>query len=804
MPEDQVKGFGSKKRGGSVQKSIAGLGGTFRFVSMRTKDLKGSGPNGQVDFHDLFEHTPGGIRPKDPNRVRQDLTCKNKWLKRGLSYLMHRSLSDFGGTHVPADITAGQTTWPFNALVFVADKWNAQPPSGAPDYPGDARVDWSESDGASNVAIPPADNPTTPRSPSGQGRRGLDLDTTSGRLKRVASSYVTTNPYREAEYVVYAQPNVADTVMASGTITTIAESLIADGEWFELDDGINPPRRFEFDKSTPGSFTFGNYRIPLAGGETADQVRDLIILAVNAQHDDELLIDAANGGTAQVNLTHRTGGDIGNLTHPTDGVADAGFVLSAMSGGDGIERDDTEIDNLAIKAVGLTAAIDCGAGEANSYWGIRSIVGLLPTFQGDSDRGYIHEGKRLHKYVAAETVAGVGLDGYVESGSDAESSIDIITPNAADSIASNVMVLTDAVDDCVGGQGFTVRRHFRKRVKVTGGNNDGESFTIKKILSPTSFETWETMVDEAAPTGVTQVEIVEDYQGQNCFDGRIENEGRIDGTTADDDPYGQVQHGEKWAADAIGTSPDYAWVGRVWASPKKVRGVRICAPVGVYRDNVPNKFKIQYLDSALGDEPANSAHWTTFASGDFSAADEGSEIFEGGLYGKEYTFPDTLPNTKGVRLVGIQAIDTSLTPEVGELLIFTDWDPAGTGVQTVAGTDDRLDLAVDGVPNFRRFDIGSVGPTQDIQDFADAVNAQVRGWQLEAVRSRFGYLWVRATVAGDNSFIDIDNPAGMANAVLGLPTSPAQRQGLSQVVRKLPPDSLVIVYRFSLSGDLPT
>lgn len=798
---------GQKAKPTTSAKSTAAMGGMFRFIRTNTRGMRGSGPNGRVELEDLFDFTPHGIRPKDPSRVKQDVSIKNKWLKRGLSYLIHRSLSDHGGgPWVPADITAGQTVYSTNAMVFVADKWNSQPPSGAPDYKGDARVNWAESDGASNVVIPPADNPTTPRSPAGQGRRGLDLDTTSGILKRVSSAYVTTNPYREAEFVVYAQPNDGSTVKSTGTITTVAASLIADGEWFELNDGCpdRPNRRFEFDKSSPGGFTFGNYRIPLAGTETADQVRDLIIAAINAQGDDELLIDAASGGAATVNLTHRTGGYIGNVAAPADGVADAGFVVSTMAGGTGVERDDNELDNLAIKGIGLAANVDAGAGEANSYWAVRSIVGLAPTFQGDSDRGYVHEGKGLHKYIAAETVAGVGLDGYVVSGEDTEVVIDTLTPNVGDSVASNVLTMIEAVDDITGGQGFTVARHFRKRVKITGGNNDGKAFTIKKILSPTQIETWENMTDEAAPTGITSVQIVEDYQGQNAFDGRVENEGRIDGTTADDDPPGQIQHGEKWVADAIGSSPDYAWVGRVWPSPKKVRGIRICVPIGVSRDAVPNYFQIQYLDSAKGDEPANTAHWTTYTSGDFSATPQGEAIFEAGLYGVEYTFPDTLPNTKGVRIVGIQAIDSSTLPEVAALMIFTDWDPAGTGVQLVSGSDDRIDLAVDGVPNYRRFDLGSVSPTQDMQDMVDAINAQVRGWQLEAVRSRFGFLWVRGTVAGDYSLVDIDVPSGACNAVLGLPGVATQRQGVTQVVRKLPPDALTVVYRFSISGDLPT
>lgn len=787
---------------GLQARGVAGMSGMFRFIRMNPRGVKGSGPDGSVSFHDLFEVTPDGIRPKDPSRIVEERTSKNKWLKRGLSYMLHRTISDHGGgPYVPVDITAGQTTWPFNALVVVADKWNSQPPVGVPDYKGDARVQWSESDGASNVVIPPADNPTTPRSPAGQGRRGMDLDTTSGTFFRVSTAYISGSPYREGEYVVYAPPQDLSTVKATGSITVVAEASLLDGEWFELNDGINPNRRFEFDKSTPGNFTFGNYRIPLAGGETADQVRDLIIAAINAQDDDELLMDASSGGAGVVTLTHRTGGYIGNVTAPADGVANAGFVISTMAGGTGVERDDSEIDNLAIKAVGITANIDCGAGEANSYWGIRSVIGLSPTFQGICDRGYIHEGKQLHKYVPAETVTGVGLDGYVVSDEAVGAVVDSITTNAGDSISSGLITMLNAVTDSVSGQGFLPKWHFRKALVITGGTNNGKRFTIKKIVSPTQIRVWETISDDT--NGFTAV-IQEDYLGMNAFDGRVANEGLVDTTTDDHDPKGTVQHGEKWEAGTIGSAPDYAWVGRVWPTAKKVRGIRIAIPAGCPKDAVPNYFKIQYLNSALGDEPANTAHWTTFTNGDFSATAQGNTLFESGVYGVEYTFPDTLPTTKAVRLVEIRCIDPSTVPQIASLMIFEDLDTAGVGVELTSGVDDRLDLAVDGVPNYRTFLIGDVGPTQDVQDFADALNAKLRGYQLEAVRSRFGYLWIRGTVAGNNSVVDIQNPANSCNTKLGIPTSHVQQAGITQVVRKLPPDALTIIYRFSISGDLPT
>jgi hypothetical protein len=527
----------------------------------------------------------------------------------------------------------------------------------------------------------------------------------------------------------------------------------------------------------------------------------LIIAAINNQDDDELLMDASSGGAATVNLTHRTGGYIGNLTQPADGVADVSFVLSVMSGGTGVERDDNEIDNLAIKGVGLSQLVDSGQGEAGSYWSIRSVIGLAPTFQGICDRGYLHEGKGLHKYIPAETVAGVGLDGYVTNDEKASVPIDSITTNAGDTISSGVITMVNAVDDSASGQGFLVKDHFRKALLITGGTNDGLRFTIKKIVSPTVIHVWESITDD---TNGFSAQIVEDYLGMNAFDGRVENEGLVDATTADHDLKGTIQHGEKWEPLTIGTSPDYAWVGRVWPAAKKIRGIRVCIPPGTPKDAVPEYFKIQYLDSGLGDEPANTAHWTTYTNGDFSATAQGNLLFEAGAYGIEYLFPDTLPDTKGVRIVGIRAIDPATQPMVGALMLFTDLDVGGTGVELVSATDDRLDLATDGVPNYKSFYLGNVGPTQDNQDFADAINAQVRGWQLEAVRSQFGYLWLRGTVAGNNSDVDIDYPSARANDKLGLPGSAEQRTGITQVVRKLPPDALTIVYRFSVTGDLPT
>lgn len=119
------------------------------------------------------------------------------------------------------------------------------------------------------------------------------------------------------------------TTKATGTIATIGGALLIDGETFTLDDGINIPTVFEFDSNA--TFTPGNVPIVFTGAETADAMRDLIITAINDALS--LSIDASNGGAATVGLTHAHGGTGGNVVQPADTVANAGFVVSNLTGG---------------------------------------------------------------------------------------------------------------------------------------------------------------------------------------------------------------------------------------------------------------------------------------------------------------------------------------------------------------------------------------------------------------------------------------------------------------------------------------
>lgn len=117
---------------------------------------------------------------------------------------------------------------------------------------------------------------------------------------------------------------------ATGTITTIAGSLLVDGETFVLNDGVNPAVTFEFDDNGSVVPTSTLRPVNFTGADTADQVRDAIIAAVNTA--PVLNITAYNGGPAFVILWNDAGGTLGNQVI-TETVVDAGFVVTGMAGG---------------------------------------------------------------------------------------------------------------------------------------------------------------------------------------------------------------------------------------------------------------------------------------------------------------------------------------------------------------------------------------------------------------------------------------------------------------------------------------
>jgi hypothetical protein len=132
-------------------------------------------------------------------------------------------------------------------------------------------------------------------------------------------------------------------VQATGTITTIAGASIVDTETFTISDGFGGvtgdpgvgAKIFEFDSG--GGVSGGNVAVAFTGGDSADTIRDSIIAAINGVAN--FRVTASSGGAATVSLVNDFDGTFGNLTI-TETVANAGFIVSGMSGGVNGNRDD--------------------------------------------------------------------------------------------------------------------------------------------------------------------------------------------------------------------------------------------------------------------------------------------------------------------------------------------------------------------------------------------------------------------------------------------------------------------------------
>jgi cysteine-rich repeat protein len=146
-----------------------------------------------------------------------------------------------------------------------------------------------------------------------------------------------------------AQPSAA----ATGGIRPGAASALADGNFFTLNDGANPPVEFEFD-ATPGDGVVTD-RVAIvfdpAGDATALQTA--IIAAIDGV-TTTLTIDASAGTAPNVNLVNEVPGSAGNRT---TAKAFGEFVITNMTGG---RAHDCATGS------GCNVAADCASGVCNS------------------------------------------------------------------------------------------------------------------------------------------------------------------------------------------------------------------------------------------------------------------------------------------------------------------------------------------------------------------------------------------------------------------------------------------------------
>jgi cysteine-rich repeat protein len=119
---------------------------------------------------------------------------------------------------------------------------------------------------------------------------------------------------------------------ASGTITAVAENLLGMPSTFTLRDGIHTVV-FEFD--TDGVVDSGAdvlVNLQPGGGQTADEVAQAIVDAVNSVGPGLTITAAKVPGVPLVLLQNDSLGGFGNLAVVTT-VTDPGFLVTGMSGG---------------------------------------------------------------------------------------------------------------------------------------------------------------------------------------------------------------------------------------------------------------------------------------------------------------------------------------------------------------------------------------------------------------------------------------------------------------------------------------
>lgn len=131
---------------------------------------------------------------------------------------------------------------------------------------------------------------------------------------------------------VAVQLTASGTVAATGSITTIVQANISDGETFTLNDGINAAITFEFDQSGTNTPAPGNVEIDISGDTSADDVASSIETAINGVAG--ILLITASASTNTVSLTNDNGGAQGNQVI-TETVSDTGFIVAGMAGGTG-------------------------------------------------------------------------------------------------------------------------------------------------------------------------------------------------------------------------------------------------------------------------------------------------------------------------------------------------------------------------------------------------------------------------------------------------------------------------------------
>lgn len=115
---------------------------------------------------------------------------------------------------------------------------------------------------------------------------------------------------------------------ASGTITCVTKANFADSDYMTIDDGCQTAVVYEFDTAGDG-VTAGRVQVNISGDTTAADCAATLATAIGA---NQPAITVTDNGDGTLSLAHNFPGTAGNKTI-TENVANAGFLVSGLSGG---------------------------------------------------------------------------------------------------------------------------------------------------------------------------------------------------------------------------------------------------------------------------------------------------------------------------------------------------------------------------------------------------------------------------------------------------------------------------------------
>jgi len=152
----------------------------------------------------------------------------------------------------------------------------------------------------------------------------------AGVIQAIASSLLADGDYFTLKDGTLTKAFEFERVRAAtGTITTGTGANMVAGKVITIDDGVNDPVVFEFVADAEDIADPANIPVVFAGTETAAEMRDLLLAAIQGS---DLDITATSSGAASIALENDLAGTVGNVAI-TEDIAHVSYVVAGMSGG---------------------------------------------------------------------------------------------------------------------------------------------------------------------------------------------------------------------------------------------------------------------------------------------------------------------------------------------------------------------------------------------------------------------------------------------------------------------------------------